>query len=556
MNPEVSLIVVTLEEPEETGRTVQSALDTCANIEVIVVDDHSKQKPVLPDDPRVKLIVQPERTGLGRNKNVGAKAARGDTLIFTDAHMRFPDGALASLARQAQELGGIVHPICRGYGDELGTKPSPFWGRGAYLYYDPKVGVNNCWRWRPDLCPSFRPECMGRPSCWFNNRRQAEADGHCPPVSPEQGTYEVPAMLGACYAFPRDVWNALDGAWNTFGTWGFLEQQWALRCWFLGIKIYLDPRIQVLHKFWASNLEMCVDCDFRRKNKGNPKGEACPKCGGDLLATHGFVRPFRTPDNPWTRNAIGCLYSSFGDAVWQSHIAPALQRSTPKQFAEGFAELGKDPLVLKRRDWLAKGKVVSDEEVIGRLVERKHSKDERKALQKKCGKCKARKPKAIDPIGSIVSRRGGDTDFEDILIATVKRLKPKRILEWGPGFSTDVFVHLCPDAYILSIEHQEAWFARQKARFNGLVDLKYLALGMASKYETYPLRQEPFDLVFVDGRRRRGCLLTASQVVTPGGVVVLHDAERSSYRDAVDLLFDVVERGDRNRTLILKRKDE
>jgi hypothetical protein len=43
-----------------------------------------------------------------------------------------------------------------------------------------------------------------------------------------------------------------------------------------------------------------------------------------------------------------------------------------------------------------------------------------------------------------------------------------------------------------------------------------------------------FDLIFIDGRFRRRCLLTALDVLAPGGLVVLHDAWRTHYHSALD----------------------
>jgi len=38
-----------------------------------------------------------------------------------------------------------------------------------------------------------------------------------------------------------------------------------------------------------------------------------------------------------------------------------------------------------------------------------------------------------------------------------------------------------------------------------------------------------FDVIFIDGRYRRRCLLAAKQALSPNGVVILHDAEREHY---------------------------
>ncbi len=38
-----------------------------------------------------------------------------------------------------------------------------------------------------------------------------------------------------------------------------------------------------------------------------------------------------------------------------------------------------------------------------------------------------------------------------------------------------------------------------------------------------------FDVIFIDGRYRRRCLLAAREALSPNGVVILHDAEREHY---------------------------
>lgn len=43
-----------------------------------------------------------------------------------------------------------------------------------------------------------------------------------------------------------------------------------------------------------------------------------------------------------------------------------------------------------------------------------------------------------------------------------------------------------------------------------------------------------FDVILVDGRKRRRCLLEAARLIKPGGLVVLHDAQRTYYHCAYE----------------------
>jgi hypothetical protein len=52
-------------------------------------------------------------------------------------------------------------------------------------------------------------------------------------------------------------------------------------------------------------------------------------------------------------------------------------------------------------------------------------------------------------------------------------------------------------------------------------------------YVKYPARVgRQFDVVLVDGRKRRRCIIEASKLLKPGGVIVLHDAHRAYYHCA------------------------
>lgn len=117
-----------------------------------------------------------------------------------------------------------------------------------------------------------------------------------------------------------------------------------------------------------------------------------------------------------------------------------------------------------------------------------------------------------------------------------------RILEWGPGRSTIMMAEWSPSARILGIEHDSGWHRRClgiAGRFpNVEIVLQRVSLrpGESGCYATFPFhRTERYDLVFVDGRLRCDCLAVARRVVSPGGVVLLHDAHRANYRPATAL---------------------
>ncbi len=142
-----------------------------------------------------------------------------------------------------------------------------------------------------------------------------------------------------------------------------------------------------------------------------------------------------------------------------------------------------------------------------------------------------------------------------------RRGAPLRVLEWGAGLSTYCLPRdLVRDGYAVSwlaLEHDadyasllcldvepgeraEAWAERPGVQ---LVAWRYGRLQPwhrvadrgtdLAPYVAFAARTgRQWDLVLVDGRHRRRCLLEAAHQLAAGGVVVLHDAHRPYYHCA------------------------
>ena len=132
--------------------------------------------------------------------------------------------------------------------------------------------------------------------------------------------------------------------------------------------------------------------------------------------------------------------------------------------------------------------------------------------------------------------------YRPMLSKWCNTVKPKRILEWGPGESTKLMRMMCPDAEIISVEHNEHWYNVAKKNLKGM-DIKLLLheapvddrKDIAWDGYTEPFVQGKFDLIFVDGRERVRCLQFAKKVVTQNGIVLLHDSEREYYKKGIEL---------------------
>jgi len=79
-----------------------------------------------------------------------------------------------------------------------------------------------------------------------------------------------------------------------------------------------------------------------------------------------------------------------------------------------------------------------------------------------------------------------------------------------------------------TVEHDVAWFHKWAFQFGSKVKLM-----LEENLQLYPhllSSAKDYDLYFVDGREREACLGLCNR---PTGIVILHDAERESYRDCI-----------------------
>jgi hypothetical protein len=150
------------------------------------------------------------------------------------------------------------------------------------------------------------------------------------------------------------------------------------------------------------------------------------------------------------------------------------------------------------------------------------------------------------------------------LLAIVHAIAPRHCLEWGSGGSTRALLERCEfiDTYH-SVEHDGEWADKVRKHvqdprlsLHHVAADKPLGAGRHAEAEIVAwdarAEQDPtilasyvrfpstlgraFDFVLVDGRARRFCLKAGFELLRPGGVIVLHDAQREQYHDAVAAL--------------------
>ncbi len=161
-------------------------------------------------------------------------------------------------------------------------------------------------------------------------------------------------------------------------------------------------------------------------------------------------------------------------------------------------------------------------------------------------------------LDSIKGRYGAN--FSGELTALIKRFAPtaSRFLEWGSGESTKVLCAIAAtrrDPMVLSIDHEDSYQRGVAASVPRYPFLHFRRLDLQGpsesqddqypSYSSYPfLIGAEFDVALIPGGHHRGeCALTAAQIVTEDGVVLVHDWRRSRYRN-MRALFDTLFEGE------------
>ena len=208
--PLVSLIVVTYRSAAHLpGFFAALAATRYAPYEILVVDNASPDgtaRLVAERFPQARLIANAENAGFGRACNQGARAARGEYLVFLNPDVTVTPGWLDTLVRHmaAHPDAGIICPQTL-YPDEAGRGT---WDRG--------LGGETAAR-----APSPRPQAPG--------------------------VAETAAVPGCALMVRRAAWQALGGFDEAFFLyWEDTDLCW--RAWLLGWRVLEDLEAHVYHE--------------------------------------------------------------------------------------------------------------------------------------------------------------------------------------------------------------------------------------------------------------------------------------------------------------------
>ena len=204
----ISAIVIARNEGADLRRTVECLEATLpAESEIVVVDDGSSDGCAgsLAADGRVRMV-RSDGVGVAQARNRGAAQARGQILVFADAHITAEPGWWKPLVKllEAPSIGAVapviadaVEPECKAYG----------------------VGLAG-----PDLTIE-----------WLQQR------GESP--------YPVPILPGCCLAMRQDTFQAAGGFDDGLICWGGVDNELGVRLWLLGYELLVAPEVEVRHQF-------------------------------------------------------------------------------------------------------------------------------------------------------------------------------------------------------------------------------------------------------------------------------------------------------------------
>lgn len=207
--PLVSLVIPVKNEGCNIKNTIESALrvKTVYPFEIIVVDDGSTDNgcDFIPGfaSSQIKLITS-KGIGAAGARNLGAQHARGDYLIFCDAHLFFED----------DWIDGLVAPIQKGLAD--GTTPGI-----ANADYPISTGFGQ------SLNEALEVK-------WQLNKE----------------TLSPTAILpGGCLAISKKVFTDIGGFDSEFRVWGYEDVEFSIKMWLFGYRCFVQPSVKVLHVF-------------------------------------------------------------------------------------------------------------------------------------------------------------------------------------------------------------------------------------------------------------------------------------------------------------------
>jgi len=113
--------------------------------------------------------------------------------------------------------------------------------------------------------------------------------------------------------------------------------------------------------------------------------------------------------------------------------------------------------------------------------------------------------------------------------------KSHQIFEFGSGNSTLYYAEKV--ASVDSVEHDKFWYDKIKTSVPQNSTLYFCDMDYGGAYCQYAEKTgKQYDIIVVDGRDRVNCCKNSVSALKPGGVIVLDDSNRETYREGAAFL--------------------
>ncbi|GAV22149.1 glycosyltransferase family 2 protein [Carboxydothermus pertinax] len=203
-----SIIIISYNEGQWLRKTVESFLAAKTKIpfQIIVVDDGSTdQSTAFLNSSRYKNIdlIKLKRSGITKAKNIGASQAKGEVLLFSDAHILVEDFWLDRMLEDLKEK-TILSPLV------------------ASLLEPHRVGMGLTLN--EELLP-----------CWRSYKTNV--------------VEKVPMLPGGFMLIKKSDFDVLGGYDEDLKIWGYDDCEFSLRALLFGFNLLVTPKTKVFHLF-------------------------------------------------------------------------------------------------------------------------------------------------------------------------------------------------------------------------------------------------------------------------------------------------------------------
>jgi hypothetical protein len=242
------------------NRTVQDVLEhSTADTEIIVVLDGAWPETPLEQHPRLQVVYVPESIGQRAATNLAASISQARYVCKLDAHCAVAPGWDTELIRAAGELGPDVTQIpaqknlhvhnwrCEKCGTETYQCPIP-------------TDCNTCQDTKRERGGPFTRVMIWKPrggtttTCWTFNAEPRFQYGGTPHREMVNGIGDVMTSLGACFFLARERFWQLGGLDESYGSWGSLGIEVALKSWLSGGRHVTNANTFFAHFFRVGGL--------------------------------------------------------------------------------------------------------------------------------------------------------------------------------------------------------------------------------------------------------------------------------------------------------------